>query len=79
MTTSPSAGSTPQTGVSRDASIFSLTGTVDYALTSNLMLRAEVRYDDISKDNGSDDEFWDSADDWKPEQVTAGVEIVYEF
>jgi hypothetical protein len=69
----------PGAGISRDASIFSLTGTVDYALTGNLMVRAEVRYDDISKDNGSDDEFWDSADDWKPEQVTAGVEIVYEF
>jgi opacity protein-like surface antigen len=69
----------PGAGVSRDASIFSLTGTVDYALTSNLMVRAEVRYDDISKDNSSDDEFFDSVDDWKPEQVTAGVEIVYEF
>ncbi len=69
----------PDADVFRDASIYSLTGTVDYALTSNLMVRAEVRYDDISKDNGSDDEFWDSADDWKPEQVTAGVEIVYEF
>jgi hypothetical protein len=69
----------PAAGIFRDASIYSLTGTVDYALTGNLMVRAEVRYDDISKDNSSDDEFFDKGDDLKPEQVTAGVEIVYEF
>ena len=76
---SGSDGATGNFGNPSNSEIYSLTGTVDYALTSNLMVRAEVRYDDISKDNGSDDEFWDSADDWKPEQVTAGVEIVYEF
>jgi hypothetical protein len=63
----------------RNASIYSLTGTVDYALTSNLMVRGEIRYDNITKDNSNDNEFFDKGGDLRPDQTTAGVEIVYEF
>jgi len=68
------AGTSP-----RSSAIYSLTGTLDYALTRHLMLRGELRYDDISKDNSNDDEFFDKGGDFKPDQTTAGVEIVYEF
>jgi hypothetical protein len=61
-----------------NGTIYSLTGTVDYALTSNLMLRGELRYDNVNKDF-NDNEFFDSGGDFRPDQTTAGVEIVYEF
>jgi hypothetical protein len=61
-----------------DASIYSITGTFDYALTSNLMVRAEVRYDNITKD-ANDNEFFDKGGDFRPDQTTAGAEIVYTF
>jgi hypothetical protein len=62
-----------------DADIWGLTGTVDYALTSNLMVRAEVRYDNINKDNSNDREFFDDGIQLEDDQTTAGVELVYEF
>jgi len=62
-----------------NSSIYSLTGTVDYALTSNLMVRGEVRYDNITKDFGDDEFFGKGGDSLKPDQATAGVELVYEF
>lgn len=59
--------------------MWTLTGTVDYALTSNLMVRGEVRYDNITKFNADNNEFFDQGKDFEPDQVTTGVEIVYEF
>jgi hypothetical protein len=59
--------------------IWGLTGTVDYALTSDLMVRAEVRYDNIAKRNSSDREFFENGIQLDDDQTTAGVEIVYEF
>jgi hypothetical protein len=66
-------------GPARNADIYGVTGTVDYALTNNLMVRAEVRYDNITKDNSDDREFWDDGIQLEPDQTTAGVELVYEF
>lgn len=65
-----------------DANLFSLTGTADYAITNNLMIRGEVRWDTISKEEGSDDEFFGRggfAKVNKNNQVTMGAELVYEF
>jgi hypothetical protein len=65
--------------------LFTLTGTADYALTNNLMLRGEVRWDTIRKAGGTDDEFWDrgvsvaNGGNFKRDQVTTGLELVYEF
>ncbi|MFQ5416710.1 MAG: outer membrane beta-barrel protein [Myxococcota bacterium] len=59
--------------------LYTLTGTVDYALTNNLMMRAEVRYDNITKRNANNNEFFDHGNDFVSDQVTSGVEIVYEF
>jgi hypothetical protein len=61
-----------------NGTIYSITGTVDYALTNNLTARAEVRYDNVTKD-GNDNEFFDQGGDLRPDQTTAGVQLVYEF
>jgi len=66
-------------GDPKTSRIHTITGTVDYALTSNLMLRGEVRYDTITKRNSNDNEFFDNGVDYRPDQVTSGVEIIYEF
>jgi hypothetical protein len=63
----------------RESTIYSLTGTVDYALTNNLTVRGEVRFDDVTKRNAGDFEFFDKGGDYRAEQVTTGMEIVYEF
>ena len=69
--------------------VFSLTGTADYALTNSLMLRGEVRWDTVRGTGGEEQgeaEFFGRGDahngdsiNLKRDQVTAGVEIVYEF
>jgi hypothetical protein len=72
----------PNAGNVVDGNIFSLTGTADYAITNNLMVRGEVRWDTISKTGGSDDEFYGRgsyANVNKSDQVTMGAELVYEF
>lgn len=61
-----------------NSEIYSVTGTVDYALTTNLLLRGEIRYDNITKDF-NDNEFFDKGGDFRPDQTTAGVELIYEF
>ncbi|MBW2290000.1 MAG: porin [Deltaproteobacteria bacterium] len=83
------AGWVNATDEDEETDVFSLTGTADYALTNNLMVRAEVRWDTIRKKGVSDDEFWDRGTDeggpgpgnrkLKRDQVTTGVELVYEF
>jgi len=66
-------------GTTTDTEIWGVTGTADYALTENLMIRGEVRFDQVLK-NGSDAEFFDDSDNnLGNNQTTAGVEIVYEF
>jgi DUF4097 and DUF4098 domain-containing protein YvlB len=72
-------GGTVTSGLNGDADIYSVTGTVDYAITNNLMVRGEVRFDTISKD-GNDDEFFDKhGNNLTDTQTSAGVEVVYEF
>jgi hypothetical protein len=61
-----------------NATIYSITGTADYSLTNNLVVRTEVRYDNITKDF-NDNEFFDQGGDFRPDQTTAGVQLVYEF
>ncbi len=70
-------------GGGSDLSVWGLTGTVDYKLTESLMVRGEVRYDDIS-DGGDlfvdDDSFGVGLAEFSEEdQVTAGVEVIYTF
>jgi len=60
-----------------------ITATLDHLLTDNLMVRGEVRYDRIDKDNGSNDEFFhnssNSGFELAPDQVVLGVEAIYNF
>jgi len=65
-------------GTTTDTELWGVTGTADYALTDNLMVRGEVRFDQVLK-NGSDAEFFDNNGGPEGNQTTAGVEVVYEF
>ncbi|MEE8581589.1 MAG: outer membrane beta-barrel protein, partial [Myxococcota bacterium] len=56
--------------------LFSITGTVDHALTDGLTLRAEVRYDD----SDAGDIFMNSSGNVnKDNQVLLLAEMIYEF
>ena len=66
-----------------DLEVWGLTTTVDFALTSNLMLRGEVRYDNVNSSSPSD-LFFDDSDalfgvGTEDDQVAAGVEVIYTF
>jgi|GEM_PF-1005793 len=68
----------PDTGDTTD--MFSLTGTADYALTNNLMVRGEVRWDTSHGSGPNDREYWSRPrGEIAQNQVTSGVELVYEF
>lgn len=70
-------------GGGSDLDVWGLTGTVDYKLTESLLVRGELRYDDIS-DGGDlfvgDDSFGSGAAMFdEDDQLTAGVEVIYTF
>jgi hypothetical protein len=65
-----------------EADIWSLTGTVDYAITDQLTLRGEVRYDSGQIDKAPDDLFIDPS--WtnpydEHDQTLVGAELIYQF
>ena len=67
--------------------LWSVTGTADYALTEQLMVRAEVRWDTADLDNASDEVFFDRGAQppgrpsarYERDQIVAGVEVLYNF
>ncbi len=64
----------------RDSQVYAVTGTVDYALTSNLMVRGEVRFDHVKENRqGNLREFLDDSPNGNSSQVVAGAEVVYTF
>ncbi len=70
-------------GGNSDLEVWGLTSTLDYKLTEDLMVRGEVRYDQI-QDGGNlfvdDDSFGVGAADFDQDsQFTAGVEVIYTF
>jgi hypothetical protein len=76
------------TGPSRDFSgvslgdeteIWGLTGTLDYALTDQLKVRTELRYDLADVEDGDSDIFIEDSDESKDDQLVAGVEVIYSF
>jgi len=70
-----------------DVKIFGITATVDHLLTDQLMVRGEVRWDNIRhSDNTSNGEFFNGSYDssesdfgLKSNQVVLGAEVVYNF
>jgi hypothetical protein len=60
-----------------------ITATVDHLLTDNLMIRGEVRYDNINKDSTNNDEFFQNSSDdgfnLDNDQLVLGVEAIYNF
>jgi len=73
--------------VPTDVKIFGITTTVDHLLTDQLMIRGEVRWDNIRhSDNTSNGEFFHAGIDnnqsdlgLSSNQVTLGAEVVYNF
>ncbi|RIL08014.1 MAG: hypothetical protein DCC71_00750 [Proteobacteria bacterium] len=69
-------------GEPTDAHVWSLTATLDHRLTSHFMLRGELRWDAITKEDGPDGEFFRGKryrrglDD---DQVLVAVEAIYHF
>jgi hypothetical protein len=66
----------------KNVQLISLTGTMDYSLTEQLMVRGEVRYDQADLDRVSDRVFFgdgNRAEDFENDQITAGVEVIYNF
>ncbi len=62
------------------ANIYSITGTVDRALTSNLTLKAELRYDEAPRYAYWDDSYADNPSDPTERSQTVGlVELLYAF
>jgi hypothetical protein len=65
-----------------ESEIWSLTGTLDFALTDHMTVRAEVRYDRADIDGFSDMEFTNGSNPQaftKKDQTMAGVEVIYGF
>ena len=70
-----------------DVKIFGITATVDHLLTDQLMVRGEVRWDNIRhSDNTGNGEFFNGSLDYsesdlglKSNQVVLGAEVVYNF
>ena len=76
-----------QMAVPTDVKIFGVTATVDHLLTNQLMIRGEVRWDNVRHSgNTSNGEFFDGSVDYdesdyglNSNQVTLGAEVVYNF
>jgi hypothetical protein len=73
------------TSLGQDLDAFSLTGTLDYALTDNLTVKAEARWD-WAEDNLSRDDFFTTARPWgysetytRKDQVMGLIEMLYRF
>ena len=67
---------------SRDVQMWGLTGTLDYALTEQLTVRGEVRWDQGSIDKVDDDLFLDDHSGFvftEDDQAVIGVEAIYRF
>jgi Putative beta-barrel porin-2, OmpL-like. bbp2 len=62
-----------------DVRVWGVTATLDHLLTDNLKIRGEVRYDDISKKDTSDGEFFENSSGFSDDQVVIGAEVIYNF
>ena len=61
-----------------DIKVWGVTATVDHLLTDNLMIRGEVRWDNIDK-QGNNQEFFKGSSDYSSNQVVLGAEVIYNF
>jgi hypothetical protein len=68
-------------GFENDADLYSITSTVDYAITEQLMLRGEVRYDNGRISKRSDNLFInDNSTPYdEDDQILVGAELIYKF
>lgn len=68
-------------GFADEADLWSITATVDYAITEQLMFRGEVRHDNGQIDKGPDDLFIDDGTIMydNASQTLVGAELIYKF
>jgi hypothetical protein len=66
-------------GSGGDQEIYSLTGTLDYALTDNLVARAEGRFDWIDDTNDQGDGFFENDDGSADNQIVGLLEVIYTY
>lgn len=59
--------------------IWGITATLHHHLTDHLMLRGEVRYDRVYKDDTDDDEFFRDSGEFSDDQIVLGAEVIYSF
>jgi hypothetical protein len=59
--------------------VWGLTATLDHLLTDHLMVRAEARYDNVNKDTGENDVFFEDSEEFENDQITVGAEVIYNF
>jgi hypothetical protein len=59
--------------------VWGLTLTLDHLLTDHLMIRSEVRYDNINKDSTDNDEFFKDSEDFSNDQIVLGAQVIYNF
>ena len=62
-----------------DIRVWGITATLDHLLTDHLKIRGEVRYDDITKKDTSDGEFFEHSSGFREDQVVIGAEVIYNF
>jgi hypothetical protein len=67
----------------RGSDLYSVTGTADYSLTEHLMVRAEVRWDQVDIHGAPDQEFISGNVNppifSKDDQWVSAVEVIYNF
>jgi len=79
VASSPCSSDSPTDIVPTGFEVWDVTATVDHLLTDNLMIRGEVRYDDINKDSTDNAEFFQDSSDFDNDQIVVGVEAIYSF
>jgi hypothetical protein len=72
-------GTDPDLLVTTGIEVWGITATLDHLLTDHLMIRGEVRYDNIDKDDTDNDEFFEDSDDFSEDQIVLGAQVIYNF
>lgn len=75
----PTDPSNPDALVATGFEIWGITATLDHLLTDHLMIRGEVRYDNIDKDDTDNAEFLEDSSEFDNDQIVLGVEAIYNF
>jgi hypothetical protein len=59
--------------------VWGVTLTLQHLLTDHLQIRGEVRYDNVNKDSGENDEFFEDSEEFENDQIVIGADVIYNF